>query len=643
MSKQLKTTCLRWMVILGILFCTTVCLARAGGGHGFGGGGHSFGGGGGFGGSHSTGIYSHSSGAPADPMVALGIVIFIVILAIIIITQKLRETQVSTTIRRGMSSIADANRQASLARLQAEDPGFDPVLFAARVRKAFAQIQQSWSEMKLEPIRPFVSDGVYERFLLQIAEMRHLDYRNVVEDLAIMDVEIFQVELDTHFQCISVRISAAARDFDLSLSTGKTVRPDEGQQAFAEIWTFIRRRGAKTQGNNPGLFEGHCPNCGAAVAMNQHAKCQQCGAILRSGLYDWVLSEITQDGQWSPRQATQIPGVASLQQRDSGFNTQAMEDLASVAFYRKNASDRIGSINPLLKIARPAYLENYGKWVGVKPRPVFLQCAIGGVDLAGVFAENGSNTAIVQITWSGQRCQVRNTCELDRQEQTGINTLVMAFARSASATTNLDTCVSSAHCPNCGAPLQDDAATTCEFCQTVLNDGSRSWNLIGAYPSATPQAMDLIHRARSGSAPQAELSSGKTNLPPGPMPRGPALLAWAVATCCSDSILDNRERKILEQTARARGIPPETLQVMIDAALNQTLHPPAPQDREEALSWLGCMAESALADGAISPAEARLMQSLAQSSGITNQEVKTLINATRSRLYAQARDALRSN
>ena len=43
--------------------------------------------------------------------------------------------------------------------------------------------------------------------------------------------------------------------------------------------------------------------------MNQSANCTHCQALLRSGEYDWVLTEITQESEWQLSQAEQIARV----------------------------------------------------------------------------------------------------------------------------------------------------------------------------------------------------------------------------------------------------------------------------------------------------------------------------------------------
>ena len=97
------------------------------------------------------------------------------------------------------------------------------------------------------------------------------------------DIEIAHGYADQLFDVLSISIQASAIDKMVNIKDGKTLSGSTVSEPFVEIWTFIRRRGAKTDPTKPGLMEGNCPNCGGAIEMNQNANGQYCGAILRSG------------------------------------------------------------------------------------------------------------------------------------------------------------------------------------------------------------------------------------------------------------------------------------------------------------------------------------------------------------------------
>src|SRR5204862_5783525 len=139
---------------------------------------------------------------------------------------------------------------------------------------------------------------------------------------------IVQVSQSRLFDVLAVRIAAQARDVKISVRDGTVLRGSDESGPFVEVWSLLRRRGVASDPDKPGLIEGNCPNCGAGVEMHQYANCAHCGALLRSGQFDWVLVEITQESEWSELERADAPGIGELTQRDPDFDLQDLEDRA---------------------------------------------------------------------------------------------------------------------------------------------------------------------------------------------------------------------------------------------------------------------------------------------------------------------------
>lgn len=553
-----------------------------------------------------------------------------VVAAIVIaVIYQQRQAQVVRKVRRGFAASDEQARAAALGQLEQEDPAFDPAGFCGSVRKGFEKVQAAWSAMQLEPIRPFVSDGVFERFSLQIEEMKALGYRNVVENLRILSVQIVQIQLDDAFATISVRLSASARDSDVSLKDGRQLR-DNGKGEFAEVWSFLRRRGVKTpQAGGLALIAGNCPNCGAAVELNQHARCKQCNAVLRCGQYDWVLAEITQDCEWSPAGDRQIPGLATLRQRDAALNVQAMEDLASVVFWRKMAAERLGDDKPLRKMAAEEFCQRYSKNLG---GPFYADCGVGGVDLRGMVPGQEADVAdraLVEIAWSGKRYARDPQGGFTEGDAGGVIQQIFVFSRDSAATTNLDNAISSAHCPNCGGPMMQETSAACEFCGQVLNDGKHCWVLTDVLPRSSTAAQDLLRQAAGAAAGDGGMT----------LPRATAAMGWVIKVAMADGVLDPREEAVLYQIAQKRRVPRQQVQALIEAAKAGQSALTEPAGRDEANAWLDLMIEASFADGKMSAEEMRVLKGLAIKQGFTQLEFDLLVNRVRARLIQAARAA----
>jgi uncharacterized tellurite resistance protein B-like protein len=635
-----------WVALPAILF------ARAGGGQSYSGShsssSHSHGGGGGGGDGVGWAIYMLIRLCIYHPYVGLPIVA-VVVLFVLYTYRNGQSTYQASVIRRG-SAIADARGRADIvSRLQQNDPAFDDQAFFARVRVAFVKIQEAWCGQNLTAVRPFISDGVYERFSLQFDEQRAQGLRNQMDNLQVGDISLADGYADTLFDVLSIRIEASATDSMVSLKDGKRLSGSTTSEPFVEIWSFLRRRGAKTQTDpaKPGLIEGNCPNCGGAIELNQNANCQYCGAILRSGQYDWVLAEITQECEWQPHHHRPLPGVDALVAKDPGFNLQALEDRASVIFWRIATAERLANTQPLTKAALPEYLERYQadlrSRLGPHGERVWQgERAVGSVDTLGIILATQDSLydrALLEIRWSGTRFAADAQGRIQRHEQSAVSHLLLVLARKSGAKSDTDKSISSAHCPTCGAPESGGASGVCEFCGATLNDGSQSWALVDSMSLNTPRAAELLSEMRAGDTP-VPFESGNGNGAAAPI--SPAsTLAWMVRMSFADGQLDDSERDLLASYASKYRIPAERLDQLITAARDNTLDVPLPADRNEARATLTAMARAALADGRISREEQSLLQTAGQHLGLSDRDVTLLLRHTKAALYTDARQQLR--
>jgi uncharacterized tellurite resistance protein B-like protein len=676
------------IIFLLILFALPALLfARAGGGQSYSGGSHSSGshsGGGGGGGDGSGAIWLVFQAIRlciVYPKVGIPVVI-VIVGGIYYFYRTGSNSYTASVIRRGGALADEQEQTALLDKLRETDAAFDQDAFLARVRVAFGKIQEAWCGQNLTAVRPFISDGVFERFTLQFDEQRAEGLRNQMDNLEIQDVETAGGYADTLFDVLNIRIEASATDSMVSLKDGKRLSGSTTSEPFVEIWTFLRRRGAQTAAdpNKPGLIEGNCPNCGGAIELNQNANCQYCGAILRSGQYDWVLAEITQQCEWQPGSQKNLPGVDALMQLDPGFNLQALEDRASVIFWRLATAERLADPKPLTKAALPDFLERYGADLRARRGPHAERTwqgdrAVGSVDTLGIILaqpttpgqsagsasaqsaapdssfppepstlnpEPSYDRALLEIRWSGTRFTADPTGKITRHEQSSVSHLLLVLARKAGAKSDTDKSISSAHCPTCGAPESNSASGVCEFCGATLNDASQSWALIDATTLNSPRALELFSDMRRNAPTSSPSENGDNINDNQDASQSPATtLAWMVKMTLADGQLDDKEREMLESYATQYRIPADRLNQLIGAARDNTLDVPLPADQNQARSTLKAMAKAALADGKISREEQSLLEAAGQHLGLSDRDVSLLLKRTQSELYANAKQQLK--
>jgi predicted lipid-binding transport protein (Tim44 family) len=182
--------------------------------------------------------------------------------------------------------------QGELTKIKAADPGFNEEVFKDKAQTAFFKLQEGWERQDLSIMRPFVSDPVLSRYSNQLADMKSRGEKDVMENIVVGHMDITDVKSDASFNYITVKIDASAADYTLN-SSGAMVKGSKTPKGFTEYWTFLRTVGVKSDPNKQ-LKDNKCPNCGAALQVNATGKCDYCGAVITSGQYDWVLSDIRQ-------------------------------------------------------------------------------------------------------------------------------------------------------------------------------------------------------------------------------------------------------------------------------------------------------------------------------------------------------------
>lgn len=677
MNKPVQSPRRRWVwlvptlsVIVIILMPVAAVRARAGGGEGFGGGGFSGGSGGGSGGGGAI----------------LQIIIYIIIeqpeigIPLLIIFgvgyyfthRSVANAVTNNRIDRGMQAQQEVRTSQGLRSLQASDPAFDAHAFYQRVTQAFLKMQDAWCAQDLSSVDAFISDSVRERFKLEFMQAQRLDEKDRMAQIQVQSVAMAHATHDHLYDTAVVAIDASAVDQTISAATGKVLSGSDESAPFREYWTFLRRRGVKSS-NKPGLMEGNCPNCGAPLSINQSTQCPNCHAMIFSGEFDWVLTEITQASVWRPESELTVPGIGDLIKRDPNFSLAQLEDTASVMFWRKVSADLTGKINPLKKICTPVFASMYEELL--KPdrngvRAAWGHCAVGALRTLGVIAAakpssmahgnpspvplatgaagdetNGNSAgtetmdrALLQIDWSAQRFEIKPDGTTSRSAQAEVFHSILVLERDPDCQTNIHSGISSAHCPNCGAPLSDDAADSCPYCGAVLTDGSHGWVLAAMLPLAGTQAQNLL-----AGLPIADTADEAAPSPaPHMVATAPMLVSWAAYNVLNGDAADDQFDGLLLKLGQDHGLPEQMTRQMILAGHMHSLAAPTPESPAQARQWLGDMIQTSLEMGPMTPPARTLFERIGGALGMGPYDLKLLINQQRGALRNRATQALQA-
>lgn len=344
-----------------------------------------------------------------------------------------------------------------LIAVQKADPEFNLEAFFARVKMIFERIQDSWSKADMRFVRRYVSQGVYNRFRLQLQMMRSDEgLADIVTDYKVNALWIDSLEITGKYQSLHVHISAQCRNAEvkssLTFQESLAVAEKKPIEEFEEIYSFIRKKSAK----GGVLTNTGCPKCGAPEPEKSEInKCGNCGYLYGSGEYDWVLSEITQKEEWPLRYP-----ITETDRASEGFCSQVVEDRASYLFWKH----LYGNTRPSVSMNRDL-TDNMLKHMKIKGKPVF-QPVVGGISLKKL-----------EKTAEGE---YRATVRVDNSYADLAGAEPKYRGKEFILVTNISAETSSLadhSCTTCGAPLPETDTEKCSYCGSTLPGKVHDWLL----------------------------------------------------------------------------------------------------------------------------------------------------------------------
>ena len=443
-----------FVFIFTILFLSTAELwARAGGGgggHGGGGGGHSGGYGGGYGG--YSGVVVYGGGGESS-----GSVNFVVIAIIIIV--------ILWNVYNRTNSVSSKNSWQP----EPHDTTLDMDLIK-KVNLAFLTIQKSWSEKRLDLMRRFITDGVYQRFHAQFTMMNLLDQTDVMSNVRIENISLASESTDGLYEVLDVRITAYAEDQFVSESFPQLNSPGGGE-TFSEYWSFIRRIDYK-KGSD--IFNSElCPKCAAPLKTKlvETAQCPYCFTYLNNGEYDWVLAEITQEEDYAgPSTVLVAPEIAS---RIPDFSIKLIEDRASNAFMQILIASAEKQEAPLIRFSSPRALAEI-KQLMQQMNFLYDRLFLDAVQVTACTIENEWCQVKVNLRFSFRRVELQDHKANLLDDDIVTDTRDITLIRHLTGTVAKGSVYANS-CSHCGAAQKDSLSSVCAYCNQPLNDPTTEW------------------------------------------------------------------------------------------------------------------------------------------------------------------------
>ena len=181
----------------------------------------------------------------------------------------------------------------AMRSLVTRDLSFNLNEFRKQITSRFLELQAAWSAGDLSPLRPRMTDGLYQTTSFWIEDYQQRGLRNVLEEVVVHEVSPVKVDADAFYDVFTVLISASAKDYTIDSNGTVLFGSKDKPTHYREYWTFIRRLASVEK-----PISLDCPNCSAELEEAMAQDCPYCGAFIEGAQFDWTAAFIDQEASY---------------------------------------------------------------------------------------------------------------------------------------------------------------------------------------------------------------------------------------------------------------------------------------------------------------------------------------------------------
>ena len=198
----------------------------------------------------------------------------------------------NTPVQTSVTRTPDSALRSVDSYISERDPGFSPSSFKNKLSNLYVQMQDNWCAKDITPMRPYLTDELYNQSDRQLDQIRRANQTPHIERIAVLDVNVRGWFNRDGMDHMIVELSTRITTYTTDDRTGNLIRGDRNAEKFMTYeWDVARTEGQKTGEAKP-LQTVNCPNCGAPVSINKSAECPYCGSIITLDEHSWLLSGI---------------------------------------------------------------------------------------------------------------------------------------------------------------------------------------------------------------------------------------------------------------------------------------------------------------------------------------------------------------
>jgi tellurite resistance protein len=241
--------------------------------------------------------------------------------------------------------------------------------------------------------------------------------------------------------------------------------------------------------------------------------------------------------------------------------------------------------------------------------------SLGSVRLRGFKIGEKWDKIFLLVSWNGVPVRLDSSGKpLPDKRMNRIFRDLFVLTRKHGSKSNLKNAITSSHCPSCGANTESSFATSCEYCGSSLNEGSKSWILEKVTTERDNEYLDAISRPRKKISDDECLSTEQRS--------ARDIVTITAQLLLADGVIDPNEVNLLNKIASSYGMLQKDVDSIIENLKGGLVYIPAPQDNRQSWELLLHATRMALADGTIDESEEKSLISLAKHIGYTEMDVK---------------------
>jgi predicted lipid-binding transport protein (Tim44 family) len=384
------------------------------------------------------------------------------------------------------------NVDRALTELRGHDPGFSRVSFLDWVQALYHGLHDQLGTPAERNLAPFIAQQILDDLHRETGPGARLT------TIVIGSMTITEVDLESDLAAIVVDIEA---NYTLERAGTAPVR-----LVLREAWRLQRRLSATTPPPER-MRVLSCPSCGAALAVNELGACTYCGAGLRGGQLQWlvtrravVMSEsFSTDGlgETVPEEGTDLPtryardvtGAANEIALAHGlpdaaaFAAQLASEVVEPVFRQMYAAWSNRRWNDVRHLLTDRLWESQRAWVDAYAQKGLINrladLRVENVELVRAERDRDYESATVRVFAQCCDYTVDRAGEViggDPKRPRRFSEY-WVFIRSAQAKAPAAP-RAEAKCPNCGAPLDKLGETgVCGYCNAKVTTGDFGWVL----------------------------------------------------------------------------------------------------------------------------------------------------------------------